>query len=359
MTRPLALLATLTASATLALAPPPVAGQATPAEPDLRANVTEISIGGRVQTQLNTSSVDGVAPSQLLIRRARMELEVTINDRVGGAIQADFAGNQVDIKDAYLQLALTPSISVLAGKAHRPFSLMDLTSSKRMPFIEPGLRIRGVVAGEELALLDGLDYSDRDIGIQVLGDPADAPFDLTYAAGVFRGPLHGAVGDQDSYQYAARVTGRASPEIRIGAAWSSRDFAGPGAVPELRRGHAFEVDVEYGAFAPGLHVLAEVAGGDIDPFTDATFRGINTWVAYRTGPLGALVSALEPVFRVSYTDTDDDGVALTPPGGTLLTPGINIYFTPLNRLMLDYDVWRGGDDSPDATSFKVMFQLGF
>lgn len=70
------------------------------------------------------------------------------------------------------------------------------------------------------------------------------------------------------------------------------------------------------------------------------------------------ISAIEPILRASYSDTESDAGAVVP-GGTLLTPGVNIYFGPLNRIMLNYDHWLGGDGSEDASSFKAMFQLAF
>jgi hypothetical protein len=168
------------------------------------------------------------------------------------------------------------------------------------------------------------------------------------------------VGNQDSYQFAARVTVKPAGMLRLGAGWSSRDFSnGIGVTPELERGSAFEVDVEYGAFDPGFHLLAEVSRGDLDPFTDATFWGAHTWLAYRTEELGETVSAVEPVFRASYSETESGAGSSVVPGGTLLTPGINVYFGPLNRIMLNYDHWLGGAGSDDASSVKAMFQLGF
>jgi hypothetical protein len=68
---------------------------------------------------------------------------------------------------------------------------------------------------------------------------------------------------------------------------------------------------------------------------------------------------VEPVFRASYSDTDASSGAPMVSGGTLLTPGINVYFGPLNRIMLNYDIWLGDGDTPDAQSLKAMFQLGF
>lgn len=328
--------------------------------PRLSLSGVELTVGGRLQTQFNTTSIDSEQPSELFIRRARIEIAVKVDDRISGAIQPDFGNDEVELKDAYLKMQFSPGFQVLAGQAYRPFGLLEQTSSKRILPIERGLRIRGLAARDEYALTSGLEYSNRDIGVQVLGQPEGNSLGLTYAAGVFRGPLHGEVGNQDSYQFAARLTARPAERVRIGAGWSSRDFSdGMGAAPELERGNAFEVDVEIGAFAPGFHLLAEVSRGDLDPFADATFWGAHAWLAYRTRELGASRTFLEPVFRASYSETESGDGSAVVPGGTLLTPGINLYFSALNRLMLNYDLWMGAEGSEDARSIKAMFQLGF
>lgn len=326
----------------------------------LDLDAVELSIGGRLHTQWNTTSIDAEPPSRLFIRRARLEIGVRVNDLVGGRIQPDFGNDDVELKDAYMTLALSPALEILAGKAYRPFGRLEQTSSKRILPIERGLRIRGLEAADGYALASGLGYSNRDIGVQLLGAPPDAPHGLEYAAGVFRGPLHGSVGSRDSYQFAARVTASPAEVVRVGAGWSSRDFADGGSTtPELRRGHAFEVDLEIGSFTRGLHLLAELSHGDVDPFTGTTFWGAQAWIAYRTEESGTLGTALEPVLRASYADTGDADGSPAVPGGTLLTPGFNLHLGPLNRVMLNYDVWLGADGSEDAHSFKAMFQLGF
>ena len=65
---------------------------------------------------------------------------------------------------------------------------------------------------------------------------------------------------------------------------------------------------------------------------------------------------VEPVFRLSVGDPDDG--ALTA-AGTLLTPGMNLYLGPLNRIMLNLDLWLADGGAEDVRSFKAMFQLGF
>lgn len=317
----------------------------------------QVEVGGRLHTQFNTSSFDDVPPSELFIRRARLEIDVKINDRVSGAIAPDFAGDRVTMKDAFINVAFAPEAHLQVGRMYRPFGLLEQTSSKRILPVERGLRIRGLEAADEYAILNGLEYSDRDVGVQLRGSALLPGF--SYAAGVFRGPLHGQVGNSDSYQYTAEAKMRLAPALRLGAAWSNRQFVDSIAgVQRLDRGNAFEIDLEYGAFAPGPHLLAEISTGDLDPFGDARFRAAQVWLAYRTRPLSELIRALEPVLRVSHAETDATGIDRLR-GGTLVTPGLNIHVGPLERILLNYDIWRGADGAPDARSFKAMVSLGF
>jgi hypothetical protein len=263
----------------------------------------------------------------------------------------------VSLKDAFVALQLTPELTVIAGKAYRPFGLLEQTSSKRILPVERGLRVRGLPAVDEYAIVNGLGYSDRDVGVQLRSTFDDG---IEVTAGMFRGPLHGNVGPNSSYQYAARVRGSVMPDVRMGAGWSNRDFAaGVGPDLELRRGNAFEIDVEYGSFEPGWHVLAEVASGDVNPFTDERFHGVQAWVAYRTEPIEGADMMIEPLLRLSYADVGIEDAPVTQRGGTLLTPGISLYLGPLNRIALNYDIWWSEGLAGDASSFKLMFQMGF
>ena len=148
--------------------------------------------------------------------------------------------------------------------------------------------------------------------------------------------------------------------MRLGGGWSSRDFARDreDADPELRRGHAFGIDAQVNAFAPGLIFVGEVLRGDYDPFAGAEFTGAQGWIAYRTGALGSRVAHLEPVLRTSWSRVDDteDG---SDPGGLLRTPGLNVYFTPLTRVLFNYDVWNPRDEGETARSCKAQLQVAF
>ena len=337
--------------------------------PVFKSGAAEISINGRVQTQFNTTDVRSEPSTEVALRRVRLEATVRINDVVSGKVQPEFAGSRVTLRDAYVRFTLDPALQLLAGQAHRPFSPLTMASSTRMLPVERGLRIRGVEGFDEFNLVSDLGYADRDVGLQLQGEPRNAPLGLRYAAGYFNGPLRDRV-SQNNSQLAARVSVAPVSGVRVGAAWSSRDFVpfgsddDPEAEVELERGNAWEVDLEVGAYdSPGLHFAGEVATGDFDPSVDARFFGAHGWLAYRTRALSERISGVEPLVRVSYGDPDAGGDAVDAPGfaavgGTLVTPGVNVYFGGLNRIMLNYDFWSPLEGDSHG-SFKAQFQLAF
>lgn len=102
----------------------PASGQAEPAEPGrIRVGAAELTLSGRVQTQFNTTRVDGEPAMPWMMRRARLEARVRVNERVGGKIQPDFSGERFTLKDAYVLLTLSPALQRLAGQ-DRSFKAM-------------------------------------------------------------------------------------------------------------------------------------------------------------------------------------------------------------------------------------------
>lgn len=316
------------------------------------AGNAQIVLSGRVHAQVNTTSVDGETPAEIFLRRVRLGADIGINDLVSGRIHADFAGNRVSLADAYMMLSLNPAFQLVAGNAHRPFGLIEQTTSLRIVPIERGVRIRGLSGSYDLSsLLSSLDYSDRDIGLLVRGSPEGAPLGLSYSAGVFNGPLE--LGDEQTLQLVGRVELEPTDGITVGAAASRRDFDnGTGA----EGGTALTADVRFGGSAPtpGFDILAEVATGPFDLSRD--FAGAHVWVAYRI-PLEGAVTRVSPLIRFSHV-TVDELVGGGDVGGTLITPGFNIYLGGLNRVMFNYDIFNPASGDTE-TSFKTQFQLTF
>jgi len=328
----------------------------------------EVTIGGRVQTQFSTTSVESAVPAFWEMRRVRLELGVRLNPLITARVNPEFAGSQIALRDAFVQFNVSPGFQVMAGQAFRPFSLLAQTGSARILPIERGARIRGLspAALEHYNLLSSLGYADRDVGLQIRGAPDGAPLGLTYAVGVFNGPAIAQAGNRGTYQLAARTTAAIAPDLRVGLGWSRRDFAqtpAGAATPEIRDGAAWQADVEYGTFARGPHVMAEVAAGAMDPFSDTRrrFRAAQVWGAFRTAEAGPHRVQVEPVLRFSLGDPDatDAHRAAGVGGGTLLTPGVNMYFGPLNRIMFNLDLWNPAGDLPSERAFRAMVQIAF
>lgn len=322
-----------------------------------------LTLSGRVQTIFSTTDAPGFAATEFALRRVRLEANVRVNRLVSAKVQPDYAGSRVQLKDAYVRLSLDPALELVAGQAHRPFGLITQISSTRIIPIERGVRIRGVTgARDHDALLTELGYADRDVGLQAMGRVPGLPGGLTYAAGVFNGPLRGEVPSASSIQYAARLAASPARGVRVGAAWSRRDFvedAGASALV-LRGGNAWEVDLDLGSAAAGPRLVAELVAGDTDPFQDARFRAAQGWLAYRTRAVSPTVSGVEPFLRVSHGDPDTGGDAVLPDlvGGTLVTPGVNLWLGGLNRVAVNWDAWN--PETGDArSSLKVLFQVVF
>jgi hypothetical protein len=342
----------------LVFAAPPAAAQGfTIPGPDS----SRLTFNGRIQTQFNTSSEDDVPQSETALRRVRLEATLQMNRLVSGKISPEFAGSRVSIRDAYVRFALDPALVVWAGQAYRPFSALTMYSSSRMLPVERGVRIRGLSDEfDEFNLVSTLGYGDRDVGLQLRGEPRGAPLGLSYAVGWFNGPARAEFPNENTGQVVARVGVAPAPNLRLNASYSARDFAVGNDAVEVRRGEAWEADVEIGSERGGLHLLGEVVAGDFDPFLGARFLGAQGWLGYRMGRVSRAISGVEPMFRVSYAeiDTDDSAEGLDASGGMLLTPGVNLWLGGLNRFSLNYDIWDS-QTGESAQSFKAQFQLAF
>ena len=329
-----------------------------------KANALEVSIGGRIQTQFNTTTVETEPETEIALRRVRLEATVRVNDWITAKIQPEYAGSRVSVRDAFVRFAFDPALALVAGQAHRPFGTVVPTSSTRILPIERGVRIRGIPdAREHHNLIVDLGYADRDVGLQLTGEPEWAPLGFSYALGVFNGPARAEARQENTYQLAARAAIHPVGPLRLGVSWSRRDFAvqdsANAELLDVRRGHAWAIDAELGRYAPGLHLVGELAMGDLDPATGAKFRGAQGWLGYRTGALGSRRTGIEPVVRISWGDVDGESERLAVTPGTLVTPGVNFYFGPLNRIMVNYDFWSPDGDDDSEGSFKVQFQAAF
>jgi len=350
----------------------------------------ELEISGRVQFQLQTSSCIGGSPDvtsscatqapglDMFLRRARLAVEATIDERLTFKLEPDFGDiDEVALKDAWGRYAFSPALAVKAGHFKRPFDGFHLTSSSHLPF-ERAVRVPGV-PGSDLPSYSGLTkaagLSDRDIGFTLEGTHGEGR--LAWWVGVFTGGSNSRARDTNSdKQFIGRVryeidAGGAPLALAGALAVSDAPFVGSDGGLEAEQYTNFELFAELGRWnRDGLLVQTGLVAGDnplvnprglaVDLEAGDEFADLVTWqgvAAYRIPLPGAgSIEALTPLVRVSYGDPSElaDDEALT------LTPGIALYFHGRNRLAVTWDAASFAADDLDAEhSFTAQMQFHF
>lgn len=316
----------------------------------------DLKLNGRMQMQFNTTSADDIPVGELLLRKIRLGVEARIGESIELELEPEIEKGEVGLGDAHARFRLGSALSLTAGRAHRPFGIMEQTSSLQILPIERGVKIRGAQGRELSSLLTHLGHAGRATGVQLQSSSPAAPLGLHAAAGVFSDRPEAQEQSRTPWQFVGRLGVQPTPGLVLGAAWSRRDLTtAPDAAPRV--GDAFLLDLEYQPAAlPGARVVAEAATGDYDPARGRHFSGGQLWAGYAF-PLQGSAFALEPIARLSYAkisapEADDS------PGGLLLTPGLNLHLGGRNRVLLNYDFWREAG-AQWASSLKMQLQVAF
>jgi hypothetical protein len=355
----------------------------------LEAGELRLKLGGRMQAQWSTTSVDeaeliaqnrrpaaAIPSSMFETRRVRLATELAYGDLVTGKIELEFGMARLLLRDVWMNLAIDPAVQLRFGQFKKPFSLMQLTSSSRGPIIERSVRIRGLtdrlladdqdsvihtfrgrlVPGEEHELLDVFGYQNFDLGAMVHG----AIGRFGYQVGVFNGPGSDANDDTNGKSIAGRATFKVltSTPLTVGAGISTREHRVTSTPTILTLdGTAYELDFELGDFRrKGIHLLGEATTGT-NLVTEKSFLGAHLIAAWFQPVEEARIEGWEIAGRVSWADPDD---AAEGDEGMLLTPGFNVYFSGRNRLMLNWDVYLpGGANFHKEHALRAQAQVYF
>jgi len=371
------------------------------------AQAPTIQVQGRIQVQYRASSGDSsgnynttLVSNGFEVRRLRIQTNVRFGDNMTLSIQPSFEMGALRMRDAFLRVGLTPNFGVTLGQEKSPFQRYELVSSNNLLSIERGVRILRLSGKEGLNdLLTNNGYVSHDLGAFV--DYAATANRVTLKLGVSNGSRESATDVNNAKSFFGRATAIVlsnaddQPVLQIGGSFGARDRAvcssAPGTTPGTCTAYfadssktttAFGLDLEYGGFRPGLHVIADFATGDnvpaalrvatgrnagnLRPNTPndsiATFRGASLIGAYRIMTTGAdtrVVKMIEPALRVDATDpnTNVDG-----DGGLLITPVLNVYFGNTVVLRAGFDIYRYKDAagaSQSAREVKVSWQANF
>jgi hypothetical protein len=221
-----------------------------PAQAQTRPLPISVSLGGRMQFQWNSTSVDAdeagepIASSTFETRRVRLSADVRVGDWIRGFIEPDFALGRLQLKQVWMSFELDPALAVRAGQFKKPFSVINLTSSTAHPMIERGVRIRGLaesleaqsqgelssvhgdlLIGEQHALLETQGYLAYDMGVALEGELGA----FGWQAGVFNGNGPDSRDENGGKSLAARATYEldVGTPVTVGGAWSRRELSWP------------------------------------------------------------------------------------------------------------------------------------
>ncbi len=351
------------------------------AQTTFTSKAVEVNVTGRLHALWAYSSAAEELSSVFLIRRARITLEVKVNDFISGKIQPDFTTgfgleNGLRLKDAYIDMTFAPEFRIRMGQFKRPFDVFELISSTQILVIERTGIVRGADSCTGVGSVcsysrftESLGYSDRDVGIEIGGVVGG---NVVWSAAASNGEIFedivtfsSAIDTTEVFSEGKSFGGRLEYRgsgLRVGGNVSTRDFANPVKQDVVDYAYAYGADVDWGSYTSGLHVQAGVTAGDNwknldDAGNSSTFFTTQGIVTYKI-PVrdNRFVEAIEPVGRVSYadpnTDADDDH-------GLLFTPGIVAHFVGRNKVALNLDIYKPGDDRDAEYSVKLMSYLHF
>jgi len=310
-----------------------------------------VEIGGMVQLLYNTTSAPELPTGDVLLRRVRVTISARPAPWLEARVVPDLRADRAGLTDAFIRARVHDRHRITIGRAFQPFGRISRASSARMVPPERTASIRGFSILDAEAALRSLGYAGREIGVIADGTIPLGPGAVRYETGVSQGAV--MPGLQGDPRWAGRLGWQAEVPFEVGGSWS---VGGGSTVAQLPGRNAWAVDAGYGVYARGPLLLLEVNGGDVDRALGSIFRGGQLWAAYRgvCVPCGGV--DLQPGFRMSHLNTDDHRPG-TP--GTLVTPVISIHGPSASRIMIGYDIWAGGRESPTPRSLKVMTQVVF
>ncbi len=336
-------------------------GSTGPAAP-LAAQPT-ITVAGRLHTQFNTTSVSGERGSEFLIRRARVDALVRINEFVTGFVQPEYAGSRAYLRYAYMRLDFGPALNAVIGELKRPFDLFSLTSSTDILVIERTGDIRGVDGCPGVGgacsfgrFMERLQFVLPDIGLMLEG--RDRGGRLTYSVSVMNGAGGNLADTNGAKSFTGRVVIAPSSNMHLGVNLALHDYVDADGANNYAS--AFGGDLEIGNFHGGFHLQAGLVAGDnwLNPVAGVPTRFITgqTIVTYKF-PLrrSPYAEAIEPLVRLSI---GNPSTATPQDGGVLLTPGLVWYISGRNKLAANVDIWRPEQGSAEW-GVKVQSYLFF
>lgn len=331
------------------------------AQERIGARFAQVEFGGRLHSQLATSSAAGGKSTDFFTRRARLTIDVEVSPLLDGRVQPDFGDGKLELKDAYFRLNFDRGFRLSAGQFKRAFDLFELNSSTDVVVVERTGRIDGVgecggVGGvcSLSRFTEKLAYSDRDIGVKIDGSLGEG---LRYQATVTNGTGTGGGDENSGKSLAGRLSVRLANDVWLSGNVARHDFVAAHGGTEAAT--AVGGDLEIGRFREGAHLQIGVVSGGNWRLADSIPGGIPGFLTAQAilssyfDWEGSGWEGVEPMARVSWGDPDRGA---EEDAGLLLTPGVFLYVRGKNRIGANLDVYRSGSGETEF-SFKLQTYL--
>jgi phosphate-selective porin OprO and OprP len=326
-------------------------------------------------------------------RRLRLGFEGTAFKWFNYRAEVDFAGNAVNITDAYLQYTKIPKTVVTVGQHKAPFALESNNSDNYNVFLERGMFINAF----------GNAGAERRIGISASYAPRE---NINVAGGVFGDNESVSRGSGAAPGESWGINGRATWEpvldtgkiIHLGISGFYRDRLKSGDVPDaVRLNDRPNIRIDNGNIADtgvitnvsSMHYAGVEAAGVFGPLTVAgeagslwldrfkavnnSFTGYYGYAAYmitgetrpfkggnfdRIKPFHELgnggLGAFEIALRYDHIDLSDTAVvARAGNEASSITAGLNWYFNPYAKLMFNWVRFRGNNTPLDPVGERT------
>jgi hypothetical protein len=324
----------------------------------LAAQVTypSVRIQGRLQTQAyyfgNEDYATATGPqSNYFVRRARIQANVQITETIFATIMPSFedGSTRLRLRDAYIDVGFQRGepktrFTIRMGQEKRPFGRYELFSSNNLPSLERGAG-KGLVRASSNDLFIAHGFLSHDVGAALLvrhklGEAATQA--LTFQAGMYNGAGESRNDVNNAKSFGLRATVGVTPRLNVGASYFSHDgiVTPPSAtVPDSSyRNTAFGIDASWGLPGDeGLFLVGDFMSGESSADNDVKIQGISlvgAWHIRMKSP-NAFLYGIEPAVRFDLqdpdTDTDDDG-------STIVSAGINLYFSSRAQFRAMYEV---------------------
>lgn len=315
----------------------------------------QIDVGARLHQQFvwfDNSEYGGAAgmESGFLLRRARIEVDAWLTDRIFLRVQPSFEGgkNRLRLRDAYVEVWLSPpggstGLSVRVGQEKRPFGRYELTSSNNLPSIERGAG-EGLLDQSSNGLFGDNGFLSHDVGASLQLKTKLGPRGLFVKGGVYNGEGESELDVNASKSFGFRATVDVVSELDVGGSFFSHDgIVTSGAVTDSSfTNQAWGVDAQWGAVgSPGLVVIADYMWGEDATTARVPLRGLSLVGAYHFRLDSSWLYAVEPALRFDRSDPNAD---VDENETTIMTAGVNFYLSEDAQMRVAYE--RQSFDAP-------------